>query len=56
VRDHFGFKTEFVIDDQAPDERLSKCERLLSRVGRLTPGATVYLAGTGFPTYFDPRA
>jgi WbqC-like protein family len=56
VRDHFGFKTEVVIDDQEPDERLSKCERLLSRVGRLTPSATVYLAGTGFPAYFDPRA
>ena len=36
-----------------PDVSLSKCERLVERTRRLTPNASVYLAGTGFPAYFD---
>ena len=51
-----GIDPLFTVDLQEPDERLSKCERLLERVRRLTPDATVYLAGAGFPTYYDPRA
>ena len=45
-----------MFDFHEPDERLSKCERLVERVTRLTPEATVYLAGSGFPTYFDQGA
>jgi WbqC-like protein family len=54
VRDHFGLATKARIDQPGPDERLSKCGRLVERVRRLTPAATVYLAGSGFPAYFEP--
>lgn len=56
VADSLGINPMFRIDEQEPDERLSKCERLVDRVTRLVPGATVYLAGSGFPTYYDPKA
>jgi hypothetical protein len=38
VRRALGLTTEPVVDAQAPDERLSKCARLVERIARLTPG------------------
>ena len=56
VAAHFRIKTQPVFDEQEPDERLAKCGRLVERIQRLTPKAQVYLAGAGFPTYFDEAA
>lgn len=53
VRDHLGIKTDVKLDQRRPDPRLSKCERLVQRVRRLTPSATTYLAGRGFLGYYE---
>lgn len=54
VRDVLGIKTDVVMDWEEPEIEGSKTAKLVARIRRKAPHATVYMAGPGFSNYVNP--